>query len=243
MSDGLCLELQVRLPASPAEVWTAITTVDGMAGWFAPMEVQPHVGGSSPFGTVQRWEPPAYMEIRGESATDAPADEFIFEVRPADHGAVLRFTHTGFVGETGSAQYEVEMRGWSMYFATLAEFLRHFPGRTAVFVDAQAPESSAGARAWAAVLAELGLGDHAALGDPVRLTLDGLVSIDGILDYLAPGYVGVRNSDALYRFHGRLGSSLPVALGHHLFAFGVDRAAAIQLWSAWLESAVVERSG
>jgi hypothetical protein len=46
-----------------------------------------------------------------------------------------------------------------------------------------------------------------------------------------PNVLGVRTSDALYRFVGGGGM---VGVGHHLFADGVDPTEAERAWQSWL---------
>ncbi len=79
----------------------------------------------------------------------------------------------------------------------------------------------------------LGLDGEVAEGDHVRLIPEGLGAIEGVVDYVSPHFLGVRTSDALYRFiHGFDGT---VMVGHHLFADGVDREVAERAWRAWLD--------
>ena len=67
----------------------------------------------------------------------------------------------------------------------------------------------------------LGLGDAAALGDAVRLDSAGLEPVEGSVDYVSPSMIGLRTSDALYRF-----AFIPVGggiyLGHHVYRDDVD---------------------
>jgi hypothetical protein len=124
--------------------------------------------------------------------------------------------------------------GWDMYFHTLAQYLTHFTGRTATFVLADGPQSSAEERAWPLLLRGLGLAGPVEQGDPVRLTPDGLPPMDGVADYVGPSFLGVRTADGLYRFHGRAMLGMPVAVGHHIFTADLDQAEAGAAWRSWL---------
>jgi hypothetical protein len=63
-------------------------------------------------------------------------------------------------------------------------------------------------------------------------TGDGLEPIEGVVDHVSPGFLGVRSDDAIYRFfYGFDGTTM---VGHHLFAEGVDRPRAEAAWSSWL---------
>jgi hypothetical protein len=78
----------------------------------------------------------------------------------------------------------------------------------------------------------LGLSDEVAEGDLVRLTPDGFPPIDGVVDCVSRSFLGVRSSDALYRFiWGFTGVAM---VGHHLFSDGVDQAEAERAWQSWL---------
>jgi hypothetical protein len=76
------------------------------------------------------------------------------------------------------------------------------------------------------------MSDEAAEGDQVRLTPDGLEPIEGVVDYVSPSFLGVRSTDALYRFiYGFDGT---VMVGHHLFADDADAEGARRGWQNWL---------
>ena len=60
----------------------------------------------------------------------------------------------------------------------------------------------------------------------------GLAPIEGVVDYVAPDFLGVRADDGLYRFIRGFDGS--VAVGHHLYAGDVDARRTEQAWQAWL---------
>jgi hypothetical protein len=70
--------------------------------------------------------------------------------------------------------------------------------------------------------------------DRVRLVLDGLDPIEGIVDHTSRSFLGVRTDDAMYRFIAGF-EGTPV-VGHHLFA-NVDHDEAVEAWTAWLARA------
>jgi uncharacterized protein YndB with AHSA1/START domain len=219
------IETDVALDAPPGAVWAAIATAGGLASWFMPMDVEPDENGESPLGTVTAWEPGRRLSIR------TPAGQaFDYRIESGDRGSVLHFVHSG----VGEAEYEATRAGWEMYFHTLGQYLRHFPGRIATYVTAPGPAASARAQEWPRLLAALGLSAEPRVGDPVRITVPGVPPVDGQVDYAGPSFVGVRSGDALYRFHGRAVLGLPVAVGHHLYAGDPDPAATGRAWEAWL---------
>jgi hypothetical protein len=78
----------------------------------------------------------------------------------------------------------------------------------------------------------LGVTGPVAMGDKVRLTPEGLPTLEGIVDYLSPSFLGIRTSDGLYRFiHGFDGS---VVIGHHVSSGDVDQREAERAWESWL---------
>jgi hypothetical protein len=130
-------------------------------------------------------------------------------------------------------------KGWDMYLHTLAQYLEHFPGHPATYLEAEAPQSSSEPGAWPVLLNALGLSASVATGDRVRLTPAGLDPLEGVVDYLTGNFLGIRTSDALYRFHGRAPIGMPIAVGHHIYSApgsdaAVDGERAAQRWQSWL---------
>jgi hypothetical protein len=59
--------------------------------------------------------------------------------------------------------------------------------------------------------------------DRVRLVLDGLDPIEGIVDHTSRSFLGVRTDDAMYRFIAGFAN--------------VDHDEAVEAWTAWLARA------
>jgi len=234
------------LDATPEQVWDAVATGPGITSWFMPHEVEPGEGGTIRLAvegftvdsTITAWEPPHRLAVRGPTAPDGTFMAFEYLVEGRDGGsAVLRFVHSGEVGDGWGDEYEDQTTaGWDMYLHTLGEYLRRFRGRPVTYVTAQAPPRSAGAAGWAVLAAALGLGDDVRDGDAVHLTPDGLPPIDGVADWVRRGpvanFLGIVTEDAMYRFHGRPDA---VAVGHHIFVPGIDPKDAQRTWQRWLD--------
>jgi uncharacterized protein YndB with AHSA1/START domain len=222
---------EIELPASPEQVWEAITTRRGLAGWLWD---QPAPEGLTPAA----WDPPRRLRIELPPGEDGATQAFEYVIEAREGGlAVLRFVHSGFLGDSWEGDYDfgaVTGHGWDMYLHTLAEYLEHFRDRTPTYITADAPPVSAQESAWPVLLAALGVEPAVSTGDRVQVAVDGLHTIDGVADYVGSSFLGVRTDDALYRFHGRAGIGLPIAVGHHLFAGGVDAERTRAAWSAWL---------
>jgi uncharacterized protein YndB with AHSA1/START domain len=242
MARPFKLHKEVVLDASPEQVWEAIATGPGITSWFMPHEIEPREGGAirlsvgdfTEESTVTAWEPPKRFAARGGEGADGTVHAFEYLIEGRDGGGtVLRFVHSGFLGDDWGAEYEDQTSfGWDMYFHTLDQYLRYFTGRTATFVSAEGPQTSAQESVWTVLARGLGLTGDVTEGDRVRLTPDRLPPIEGVADYVRPTFfLGVRTSDGLYRFHVRPDA---VAVAHHIFADDVDQKESDRAWQSWL---------
>jgi uncharacterized protein YndB with AHSA1/START domain len=231
-------EFEVRwdgeVPGTPQQVWDALTA--HTAGWLWTIEYEPRVGGaerglSENGGTVTAWDPPRHFATRSEDA--AGLNELDYVLEPRGTGTYLRYTHRGVFAEDYDQQLDACQRHTAFYYHSLCEYVRHFAGRDAAYVSAEAPEVSAHG-GFAALREALGVPADVTAGDRVLLTPAGLEPIDGVVDYVTDEFLGVRTADALYRCYGRDAWGWPVGVAHHLFAEGADEAASGQAWSAWL---------
>lgn len=223
---------EVRLEATPEQVWKAITTAEGNAGWlFTTEDIQPDGPG------VTTWDPPQHLTVKTPVAEDGSTQAFEYLIEARDGGAaVLRFVHSGVLGDSWNDEYEdMTGAGWDMYLHTLAEYLRYFSGRPATFVFAEGPAASADLRGWAKIPRALGLPSTPEVGEKVRLTPEGFPPVEGVVDYAGPSFLGVRGDDAIYRFHGRAELGSTAAVGHHLYRPGVDQEKEQAAWRSWLE--------
>jgi hypothetical protein len=233
MTEERRLELEVPLAASPDAVWDAISTVEGMTAWFAPIDPAPDENGVSADGLVTRWEPGHGYAVQA----GASSYEYLIEATE-DGSSVLLFAQTGFHSDDWQAEYEATARGWDFYFHTLEVYLSDFSGQPATYVVAEGPQWSNTPDAWDKLLEVLGA---SAEGDPVELDLYGLGPVVGEVDYLGPSHVGVRTDQALLRFHDRHLLGLSVALGHHYYqrarrarADGQEAGRLEDAWQSWL---------
>jgi hypothetical protein len=189
-------EFEVRwsgdLPGTPAQIWDAITVHS--AGWLWPIEYEPRAGGAEKGltgtgGTVTVWEPERWFVTR------APGNELDYRIS----GTHVDYTHRGTLDE---ADYDRELdacrRHTAFYRHTMAEYLRHFPGRDARYAAYEYP------------------GDFSSL----------LAALEpaGVVDYRTATFLGVRTEDALYRFFGRDAWGWPVGATWH--GFGAAKPAA-----------------
>ncbi|HTJ38953.1 MAG TPA: SRPBCC domain-containing protein [Dactylosporangium sp.] len=242
MSDTHEFELvhDIDLAATPEQVWAAIATGPGIDSWFMGRnEIEPRVGGTTSMempgftaeGSITAYEPNRRFAHRSPTAEDGSFMAFEYLIEGRDGGSTaLRLVHSGILAGDWEAEYDALRKGNPLYLRSLAQYLDHFTGRTAVPVTAFGPQQSDQGVVWTAITGALGLSKDVVEGDAVRLTIGGK-EVTGVVDTaLEPSFLGVRTDDALLRFVGRGGFILT---GHHIFA-DVDKAAEEQAWGAWL---------
>ncbi|NDL58255.1 SRPBCC family protein [Phytoactinopolyspora mesophila] len=228
--------------ADPDQVWDAIATGPGIDSWFMGRnDVEPGpdgtirmaFGGYTPEHRITEWEPHRRLAYRTDEADDGRfvAYEFLIEGRD-QASTTLRMTVSGFLpGDDWEAEYDAMTRGLALYFRTLAEYLTYFAGRTATPVTAFGPLITDWQRARHMLYAELGLPDVPRAGTSARFQGPESRTIDGTVYFIDTDAVGIRTSDAMYRFVK--GFSGPIVAMHHVFG-DVDRDAAEASWQTWL---------
>ena len=232
---------EATVPATPEQVWDAITHGPQVDSWFmGHSDFEPRDGGVARFegpaftmeSDVTTWQPPNRFAFRSPEDPDGGFHVFDYHVEPAPEGARIRWIHSGaLTGDDWEAEYVAMGEGDPMYFGKLVEYLTFFRGRTAASVEVFGPNLGDGLTA-ERYLAPLGLAAMPGLGDAARLTPSGLDPIEGVVDASSRSFLGVRTDDAMYRFiAGFEGTTM---VGHHLFAEGVDAEAASRAWADWL---------
>ncbi|SDM75165.1 SRPBCC family protein [Allokutzneria albata] len=220
------LRKEVVLPVSPEEVWAAVATPEGQAAWFMTGE---EIGP----GDAETWDPPRHLAIKTPAGEDGSFHAFEYLIEGREGSAVLRFVHSGMTGDAWPDEYvDMTGMGWDTYFHSLREYLVHFRGRPAVYVEAEAPSVSVETAAWDRFVAALGVSEA---GDRASISLPGLPSQEGVVDIIEEGFVGIRTADSLVRFHGRMRLGMPVAVGHHVYT-PIDTDAYTAAWQEWLRS-------
>ncbi len=242
MSHEFELTHEIDLAATPEQVWAAIATGPGIDSWFMGRnDIEPREGGKASMtmpgftseSTVTVWEPGRHFAYRGPTGEDGSFMAFEYLIEGRDGGATaLRLVHSGILAGDWEAEYDALKKGNPLYLRTLAQYLQHFPGRTAVPVAAFGPQQADQEQVWAGITRALGLSGKVSEGDKVHFKVDGQ-EINGVVDTLIePSFFGVRTDDALLRFVGGGGV---IMTGHHVFA-DIDQAAAEQTWGSWLAS-------
>ena len=168
------VRVEAELPATPEEVWDALTL--NTAAWVWEVSYEPRVGGAEKGlagGTVTAWEPPHHLATRAERP-DGWWNNLDTVLEPSAGGTQMRYVHNSVTPEE---TYDVELdacrKHTALYYHNLAEYLRHFKGRKATYAEADGPEGSARPGTFARLRRALGLAKGASVGDRVRLEPDG----------------------------------------------------------------------
>ena len=231
------------LPASPGQVWVAITTTEGTRGWLFPIEIEPWEGGTVSRGPskVIIWNPPTQFTCRHDVSADFFAT-LDYRIEATDCGSVLHTIITRVYSDSSAVPEDLDIqvdgaKNHNDFFQhTLGQYLRYFNGRPATFVKADGlTAASTLADAFTRLRQALGLPDTLAEGDTVRLTIPGFGPVQTVVDHLSANFIGLRGEDGLYRFFGRNAWRMPVGLSLHLFVEGLDQAQIEQAWQAWLD--------
>ncbi|MCW3014961.1 MAG: hypothetical protein JWO02_2053 [Solirubrobacterales bacterium] len=238
MSRAFEITREVDLPAAPDDVWTAITA-DNAAWQFPGMEVAP--GEAPPEGTpIMTCDPPHRLVIRVQSP-DGTFNALDYAIEARDGGtAHLRYVHSGILADGWEDQYDAIGGHTDFYFHTLGQYLEHFRGRPVTYVGQpssgiEGPEAAGTPDAMAALRAALGVSSDAGAGDAVHASLGDAGTLDGVIDYSTPEFLGVRTTDGLYRFFGRNHFGSVVGMSAHLFVNGIDAAAREAALKTWLD--------
>jgi uncharacterized protein YndB with AHSA1/START domain len=230
---------EATVDATPEQVWAAITTGPGVDSWLmGRTEIDSDnktstfdMFGNTSTSAITAWEPGRRYATQEEKNPDGTfmAFEWLIEARDGG-GAVVRFVHSGLLGEDWEAEYNGLSVGDQAYLAKLAVYVEHFAPRTATlspFLPGPVTKDS-----WAAMTAAVGAGPDAANGQPARLTVPGIEPADGVVEFVArPSFAGMRTGDAMYALiHGY--NDMMFATAHYFD--DRDRSAEIEAWQAWL---------
>jgi uncharacterized protein YndB with AHSA1/START domain len=229
---------EVDLAAAPDDVWTAITA--DTAAWQFPTGMEIPAGGAPPEeGPVTTWDPPHRLVIRMESPDGTfNALDYAIEAREGVT-AHLRYVHSGILADGWEDQYDAIDGHTDFYLHTLGQYLERFNGRRVTYVGQpsagiEGPAAAETPDAMDALRAALGVSSDAGVGDAVHASLGDAGTLDGVIDYSTPAFLGVRTADGLYRFFGRNHFGGVVGMSAHLFVDGVDAAAREATLRAWL---------
>ncbi|MEU8271614.1 hypothetical protein AB0B89_31205 [Sphaerisporangium sp. NPDC049002] len=154
-----------------------------------------------------------------------------FQIEGRERGGTRPLlAQAGVLGDGWEAEMDALHRGWDMYLHTLDQYLTHFPDNFALVVFSR-PEGG-GEPVWRILRRGLGIHREIVQGDRIMLTPEGMEPIEGVADFVAPGFLGVRTGDGLYRFIS--GTRDSVVIGHHSFTDDADPEESERAWQGWL---------
>jgi len=237
---------RVEVPADPEDVWQAIATGPGIDSWFmgsndvdeAHGTVRQSFGGFQPTYRISEWEPMRRLAYGNDPAPDGRfvAYEFLIEGRDRS-STVLRMATSGFLpGDDWADEFEAMRFGTEMFFSTLLECLRHFPGRTALPLTVFGPQVTDWPATWQSLRDTLGLPGEVGAGDRVRFTSPTGQTVNGEVYFVNKQTLGLRTREALYRFMQGFGGSIIAC--HSMFDSGYtdhDRETAEKVWRSWFD--------
>ena len=166
-----------------------------------------------------------------------------YAIEARDGGtAHLRYVHSGILSDEWEDQYDAIGGHTDFYLHTLGQYLEHFNGRDVTYVGQPSdgingPATAGAPDAMDTLRAALGA-TGAGVGDEVHAPMGDAGTLDGVIDYSTPEFLGIRTDDGLFRFFGR--NFFPggvVGMSAHLFVEGgVDAAASEAALKKWLDS-------
>lgn len=249
------IQVEVEVPGTPEEVWSAIATGQGLSAWFVPAAFEDRDGkpvamtlnfgpGIESRSVVTAWNPPRTFTRQSDGwfpGSPPIATEFTVESR-AGGVCIVRVVESLFAStDDWDDQLIGTESGWPGFFRVLRIYLTHFRGQPSVFMQFKAPVAGTPADAWAALSAALELGAATAgrrwsapesvpaLGGVVEHVNQDPPGVLVRLDEPAPGTAALFTMD--------LGGAVLAAFSFYLYG---DRAAdtvarETPRWEAWIQ--------
>lgn len=212
-----------ELPGTPERVWEAVTT--GTPAWMFPTDQRPDVK------TVHEY--PTHLVSRMDGP-DGWFNQLEHVLEPLNGGrARLHYVHSGIFGDDWDQQYDGASRHTEFYLHTLGQYLQFFDGKPVVFTDIQGPAASQIPDGFVQLRKALGV-ESAQQGAPVDVDVDGAGRLTGEVDFTNEHFLGIRTSDAMYRFFGRNAWGAPVGMTVHDFSGSGDAETTAKAWGDFL---------
>jgi uncharacterized protein YndB with AHSA1/START domain len=209
-STGRTIELEVTILATPAEIWKALSTAEGLARWFPPIAEGAGAPNSDLFlswgeGIDWRTHTTAWEENRHLQWTDPPKND---SANPSDAiqmvvdwyietitggRCVVRLVHSGFSANADwDDQYGANKEGWTYFLFNLRHYLERHADTPRVLIRKRSPATIPRAQLWTRLLGDDGLrATHSGTkgmrpGDRLAFTMDDGRSIPFVVGRVEP---------------------------------------------------------
>ena len=191
------IELEVEVVGTPEEVWRAIATGPGISSWYVPHVVEEREGGDAIAsfgpepemqapGRVAAWEPPRRIVFDGGEGVGGLAFEWLVEAKE-EGTCIVRLVNSGFgSGEPWDDQYDAMEEGWGIFLENLRLHLLYFSGQTAKAMLPLGSWEGPRDETWAKLTDALGINPAPAVGDRVETTVEGDLTLGGVVRAAAP---------------------------------------------------------
>jgi uncharacterized protein YndB with AHSA1/START domain len=234
-------EFEVRIAATPEQVWKAVSDAGEITKWFAPeARVKPGAGGSvwlswgpgmEGEAPISIWEPGRRLQtLEGPGENPKTVDYFI---EAGDGWTILRLVHSGFGAEASfDNEYESTYGGWLAFLAMLQFGLEHHPAEPHVNVTIMRMLHAPADEAWTRLAAGLGLDPDQAEGEGYTAKLGGESLTGRVLRRPKPGYACLSvdgwNDALLSLFVEKYADQCALTVTCVLFGEAVERAADVR---------------
>lgn len=135
VEDGYVLRFEFEVEAPPSEVWSCLTTSEGIAGWLGEGTIEPRVGGKVSFETVgggtriesqvRVFDPPRELEYEWNTE-DGNGGPVHWSLSPSGSGTRVVFTHHMPLDEFEKWR-DMVLAGWHSLFEGLQKAARGEP--------------------------------------------------------------------------------------------------------------------
>ncbi len=176
-----------EIAAPPEDVWTALTTPEGLRQWF-PLDarVEPGEGGSiwlswgpgaAGEAPIHAWAPPRHLgwtEAYGEDEAGRPIEVAVdFYVEDREGTTVVRLVQSGFsASEEWDEMYDALVDGWTYFLFNLAFYFLKHRNRNRKLVWRRVATDLARDVVWESLVAGAVISGVAERGAQVELSLD-----------------------------------------------------------------------
>lgn len=249
------IQLEVEVPGTPEQVWSAIATGPGISAWFLPAEFEGSANkpdavklafapGMETRYAITAWQPPSLFTREGDGwAPGSPPIATEFRVEAQSGGTcIVRVVQSLFSStDDWDEQLSGAEQGWPGIFRILRLYLTHFRGQRAAFMQFMVPVAGTPSDAWTALTAALGF--EGVSGGQHWVVPAGVPALGGVLEFVRHGpHGGLLRLDtpgpgiaALFTIE--FGDAVMASLSFYIYGADADEIVARERprWQAWFQ--------